>query len=175
MGEKQRHDHVDAERRDEVSKKRQPYDNSRHDDRRRYDRPHSLSKRHTIPGHCVGRGYPEDEGRKGSEDGEEHRQRKARPETLLRENLGHPAEGEALRRKGERVACRKRGGDDDHERPDKKGYQEPQHDDGRLPHRHLRLLPVAIRLRRRFALKLMTIRMNAITLAETRSLAIVTR
>ena len=83
-----------------------------------------------VARHRIGRGDAEERRRKRAADREESSTAQSSAGNSLRENLEHPTEGEALRRKGERIAGGKRGGDDDEERPDEEGHQEPQHDDG---------------------------------------------
>ena len=54
--------------------------------------------------------------------------REAGAEALDLEDLDHPAEGEALRREGQRLARRKGRRDDDQERPDQEGEDQGEHD-----------------------------------------------
>jgi hypothetical protein len=122
----------------------------------------------------VGGGNAEQKGCKRAADRQEYRHHEAVAETLDSEDLEDPLEREALRRKGQRIAGRKRGGDDDQEWADQEDQHQKQCDRGEQSRGHRLFLAVAIRFRRILAAKLMTIRMKAMTLAETKLLATVT-
>ncbi|MNY01507.1 hypothetical protein D3C86_1340410 [compost metagenome] len=174
MREKQGKRDADAEGHDEITQQRQTNDDAGHDDRRGNDGPHRLAERQLVARHGVGGRYAEDKRREGAADGKEHRHRKAFAEAFHGEDLGDPFQRKTLRRKGERIASRKRGRDDDEERPDQETDDKKERERNEELPGHFLFLAVAMRFSRILAAKLMTIRMKAMTLAATKLLETVT-
>ena len=175
MRHKERQRDRQPERNDEVAQEREPDDDARHDDRHGDHEAHGLGPRQRVARHGVGGGNAEGQRRERAADGDEQGHGEALAEALDREDLEDPLERKSLRRKCQRVARREGGGDDDQERSDQEGKDKDQGQrPGGVAH-HLVPRTAAIRRSRMFAAKLIAMRMSAITLAEAKSLATVTR
>jgi hypothetical protein len=166
---------IEPEGNDEIAQQRQADNDAGHDDRQGDDGADRFAEGQPVTRKRVGCRDAKGKGGSRPADGKQHRHGEALAEALDLEDLCDPFQRKALRRKGKRFAPRQRCRDDDEEGADQKRGDEYEHRYREKTGIHRLLLAVASRFKRRLAAKLMTIRMKAMTLAETKSLATVTR